>query len=73
MHSFQKIIIMSFFMLCSYLNACSVCYGSPDDVVTIGMRMAILTLLGFISTVLVGIVFVIRHFVKQSKLNELKG
>tara|TARA_B100000902_G_scaffold114500_1_gene115541 strand:- start:291 stop:509 length:219 start_codon:yes stop_codon:yes gene_type:complete len=72
MLSLQKSIVIVLF-ICSYLNACAVCYGSPDDIITIGMRMAILTLLGFIVSVLIGIIFVIRHFMKQSKLNELKG
>ncbi len=72
MYSSFKILTISF-MATDYLSACAVCYGSPDDVITIGMRMAILTLLGFISTVLIGIIFVIRYFMKQSKLNELKG
>ena len=73
MHSIIFRSIIGLFFVLNTLNACAVCYGSPDDVVTIGMRMAIMTLLGFISLVLVGIIFVIRHFYKQSKLIELEG
>ena len=72
MLSLYRSILIVFF-ISNFLNACAVCYGSPDDIITIGMRMAILTLLGFIVSVLIGILFVIRHFMKQSKLNELKG
>ena len=72
MYNLYKLIII-FVLVMSSLNACAVCYGAPDDVVTIGMRMAIITLLGFISLVLIGVLFVIRHFIKQSKSIELKG
>ena len=56
------------FFLCSVnmLSACAVCYGAPDDPVTIGLNKAILFLLLTIIFVLSCIVFSIIRMIRNS-------
>lgn len=47
--------------------ACAVCYGAPDDGMTIGMNRGILTLLGIIGTVQVGFVALFWNVRRRAK------
>jgi hypothetical protein len=51
--------------------ACATCYGASDSPLAQGMNWGILTLLGFIGTVLFGIVaFFVHVGVKSARLNH---
>ena len=62
----NKYIIL-FFLICNFMQACAVCFGAPDDPVTIGMNNAILFLLCTILFVLGCILYSIVRLVKNSK------
>lgn len=47
--------------------ACSTCYGAPDSPQTHGMNNAILTLIGFVGLMYVGIGKVLLDFRRRSK------
>ena len=57
------------------LSACAVCYGAPDDPITMGMNKAILFLLSTIvfvlSCIFYGILSLIRR-TNQVEIEELK-
>tara|TARA_B110000438_G_scaffold113030_1_gene110851 strand:+ start:515 stop:754 length:240 start_codon:yes stop_codon:yes gene_type:complete len=61
-------IIYSFIISPGLLSACATCYGAPDAPATQGLNMAILVLLGFISTILLIITLSIFSIYKKSKL-----
>lgn len=61
-------IIYSFIFSPGLLSACATCYGAPDAPATQGLNMAILVLLGFISTILLIIILSIFSIYKKSKL-----
>lgn len=61
-------IIYSFILSPGLLSACATCYGAPDAPATQGLNMAILVLLGFISTILLIITLSIFSIYKKSKL-----
>lgn len=48
-----KTIAFIFGILPAVVLPCAVCYGNPEDPLSQGMKMGILTLLGFIGLVLV--------------------
>ena len=51
--------------------ACATCYGASDSPLAQGMNMGILTLLGFIGAVLLGIVaFFVHVGIKSARLNS---
>ena len=66
------IIIITFINI---LSACAVCYGAPDDPVTLGMNKAILflllTIVFVLSCIAYGIVSLIKR-TNQIKIEELK-
>ena len=55
----------------SLLNACAVCYGSPEDPITKSLNSAILFLLCTIFFVLSCIIYGIISLMKKS--NKIKG
>ena len=56
----------------SIAMACATCFGAPDDPMTHGMNMAIISLMGITGTVLGGIViFFISLIRKTKKANSL--
>ena len=48
-------------------NACATCYGAPDSPETHGMNNAILTLIGFVGLMYVGIGKVFLDFRRRAK------
>jgi hypothetical protein len=64
-----KIFILIFYLV-NTLSACAVCYGAPDDPVTLGMNKAILFLLGVIVFVLSCVSYGIFSLVRRS--NQIK-
>tara|TARA_Y100000996_G_C22392133_1_gene589577 strand:- start:429 stop:638 length:210 start_codon:yes stop_codon:yes gene_type:complete len=64
-----KIFILIFYLI-NTLSACAVCYGAPDDPVTLGMNKAILFLLGVVAFVLSCISYGIFSLVRRS--NQIK-
>ena len=65
----MKIFVLIFYLI-NTLSACAVCYGAPDDPVTLGMNKAILFLLGVIVFVLSCISYGIFSLVRRS--NQIK-
>ena len=63
-------IIMIF---ANILNACAVCYGAPDDPITIGLNKAIGFLLGIVAFVLSCIIYGIYSLIKRSKNIKTEG
>ena len=53
--------------------ACATCYGAPDAPATQGLNNAILVLFGFISIVLMGIVFTSISLRNRAKAYELQS
>tara|TARA_B100001540_G_C15614735_1_gene554764 strand:- start:494 stop:703 length:210 start_codon:yes stop_codon:yes gene_type:complete len=64
-----KIFVLIFYLI-NTLSACAVCYGAPDDPVTLGMNKAILFLLGVIVFVLSCVSYGIFSLVRRS--NQIK-
>ena len=56
-----------------YVFPCAVCYGNPESPMTHGMNMGFLTLLGFISFVLLIIVYSIITLSIRKKTMLLKN
>ena len=52
-----KLLSIIFSLIPGALFPCAVCYGNPEAPMTHGMNMGVLTLLGFISFVLLIIAF----------------
>ena len=67
MSKFSFIVLIILLLMPSFLDACAVCYGAPDDPMTNGMNMAILFLISVIGFVLMGIVTVIIYFARRAK------
>ena len=65
----MKIFVLIFYLI-NTLSACAVCYGAPDDPVTLGMNKAILFLLGVVAFVLSCISYGIFSLVRRS--NQIK-
>jgi len=63
------LIIVSF----NILSACAVCYGAPDDPVTIGLNKAILFLLGIVAFILSCIMYGIYSLIKRSRNIKSEG
>ena len=61
----MKIFVLIFYLI-NTLSACAVCYGAPDDPVTLGMNKAILFLLGVIVFVLSCVSYGIFSLVRRS-------
>ena len=53
--------------------ACATCYGAPDAPATQGLNHAILVLFGFISVVLMGVVFTFISLRNLAKAYELQS
>ena len=53
--------------------ACATCYGAPDAPATQGLNNAILVLFGFISIVLMGVVFTIVSLRNRAKACVLQS
>ena len=53
--------------------ACATCYGAPDAPATQGLNSAILVLFGFISIVLMGVVFTSISLRNRAKAYELQS
>ena len=72
----MKKILQRFPILCSILlfeltYACSTCYGDPNSDAGKGMDMAIITLLGVITPLLIAIVIgIVSIGLKSKKLNN---
>ena len=65
----RYLLIIYFFVFSpGLLSACATCYGAPDAPATQGLNMAILVLLGFISTILLMIVLSVFSIYKKSQL-----
>ena len=56
-----------------YVFQCAVCYGNPESPMTHGMNMGVLTLLGFISFVLLIIAYSIITLSIRKKTMLLKN
>ena len=56
-----------------YVFPCAVCYGNPESPMTHGMNMGVLTLLGFISFVLLIIAYSIITLSIRKKTMLLKN
>ncbi len=67
----NKIIFFIFFI--NSINACAVCYGAPDDPITMGMNKAILFLLFTIVFVLSCIMYGIVSIIKKSNKINIEG
>ncbi len=65
----MKIFVLIFYLI-NTLSACAVCYGAPDDPITLGMNKAILFLLGVIVFVLSCVSYGIFSLVRRS--NQIK-
>ena len=65
--------LLPFIFFINSLNACAVCYGAPDDPITMGMNKAILFLLMTIVFVLSCIIYGIVSIAKRSNKINLEG
>jgi len=65
--------IIAIILFISSLNACAVCYGAPDDPITMGMNKAILFLLFTIVFVLSCIMYGIVSIIKKSNKINIEG
>ncbi len=64
---YNKIFITIYFTMNEYLLACATCYGAPDDPVSKSLNYAIIVLLAFIGSVLLGLIFSIFSIRNKSK------
>jgi len=64
-------LYVSLIFFINILSACAVCYGAPDDPITMGMNKAILFLLLTIMFVLSCIMYGIVSIIKKS--NKIEG
>ncbi len=69
----MKIFIALSVFFINSLQACAVCYGAPDDPITMGMNKAILFLLITILFVLSCIIYGIVSIVKRSSQINIEG
>ena len=72
--NFLKILFLSIIIAIPKIGfACATCYGAPDAPATQGLNSAILVLFGFISIVLMGIVFTSISLRNRAKSHELQS
>ena len=71
----MKKILYTILFLINTLSACAVCYGAPDDPITLGMNKAILflllTIVFVLSCISYGIISLVRR-ANQIKVEESK-
>ena len=72
--NFLKILFLSIISAIPKIGfACATCYGAPDAPATQGLNHAILVLFGFISVVLMGVVFTFISLRNRAKAYELQS
>ena len=64
---FNRIIVSVFIVMNNYLLACATCYGAPDDPISTSLNYSIIVLLGFIGTVLLGLILSILSIRNKNK------
>ena len=64
---FNRIFFSMFILMNNYLLACATCYGAPDDPVSKSLNYSIIVLLGFIGTVLLGLILSILSIRNKNK------
>lgn len=69
----MKIVLLIFVFFINNLYACAVCYGAPDDPITMGMNKAILFLLLTIIFVLSCIMYGFISIIKKSNKIKIEG
>ena len=68
MTKYSKIFVFVFVLTVNnYLFACATCYGAPDDPASKSLNYAIIVLLVFIISVLMGIIFSIYSIRNKSR------
>lgn len=67
-NKFNQILLITLIALPAVSQACAVCYGAQDSLMTDGMNKAIGFLLFVIGSVLMGVISVIVFFYRRSKL-----
>ena len=63
----MKKILYTILFFVNTLSACAVCYGAPDDPVSKSLNYSIIVLLGFIGTVLLGLILSILSIRNKNK------
>ena len=63
----NRIIVSVFIVMNNYLLACATCYGAPDDPISKSLNYSIIVLLGFIGTVLLGLILSILSIRNKNK------
>jgi len=63
----NRIFIAVYIIMNDYLLACATCYGAPDDPASKSLNYAIIVLLAFIGSVLLGLIFSIFSIRNKSK------
>ena len=72
MSNILKVLIPFLFMNLNYILACSICYGDPNSDAGKGMDMAIITLLGVITPLLIAIAIgIISIGLKSRRMNKV--
>ena len=57
-----------------YVFPCAVCYGNPKSIMSHGMNMGVLTLMGFIGFILCIIIYsIISISIRTKNIKKLKG
>ena len=69
----MKYLIFIIAIFINILSACAVCYGAPDDPITMGMNKAVLFLLLTIIFVLSCIMYGIISLIKKSNKIQIEG
>ena len=64
---FNRIIVSVFIVMNNYLLACATCYGAPDAPISKSLNYSIIVLLGFIGTVLLGLILSILSIRNKNK------
>ena len=61
-------------LLSNILLPCAVCYGDPESLMSHGMNMGVLTLMGFIGFILCGIMYaIISISIRTKNINKVEG
>ena len=69
--TFLKVLTPFLLMNANYILACSTCYGDPNSDAGKGMDMAIITLLGVITPLLIAIAIgIVSIGLKSKRLNK---
>jgi len=63
----NRVVIVVYIIMNDYLLACATCYGAPDDPASKSLNYAIIVLLAFIGSVLLGLIFSIFSIRNKSK------